>query len=103
MIGGMQAVVEGTEALDRLPLHRLRRDDLDGVAQLLLEAAAVAHQGAAGAEAGDERRHLVELVEDLQRRAVVVGHRVGRVPVLVGHVVGGVGLGHLERQVHRAV
>src|SRR5262249_35924513 len=51
---------------------------------------------AAGAEAADEGRHLVELVEDLDRGAVVVGARVGLVAVLVGHVVPRV-LGHLQR------
>ena len=49
-----EAVVERAQALDRLALHRLGGDDLDVVAELLLEAPAVAHQRAAGAEAGDE-------------------------------------------------
>ena len=53
---------------------------------------------------GDERVDLaVELLEDLRRRPVVVGARVGRVPVLVGHVVRGVGGGHLERHRDGAV
>ena len=37
------------------------------------------------------------------RGAVVVGERVRLVAVLVGHVVGGVLLGHLERELDRAV
>ena len=83
-----EAVVERAQALDRLALHRLGRDDLDAVAELLLEAPAVAHQRAARAQAGDERVDLaVELLEDLERRAVVVRERVGLVAVLVGHVV----------------
>src|SRR3954463_10302012 len=50
-------------------------------AELLLEAAAVAHQRAARAEAGDERVDAaVELLEDLGRRALVVGARVREVP-----------------------
>ena len=79
-----EAVVERAQALHRLALHRLGGDDLDRVAELLLEPAAVAHQRAAGAEAGDERADLVELLEDLERRAVVVrvagwpGCRTGR-------------------------
>ena len=99
-----EAVVERAQALDRLALHRLGGDDLHAVAELLLEAAAVAHQRAAGAEPGDEGVDLpVELVEDLERRPVVVRARVGLVAVLVGHVVRGVGGGHLERHRDRAV
>ena len=45
----------------------------------------------------------LELVEDLRRRALVVGARVRLVAVLVGHVVGGVAVGHLQRQLDRAV
>ena len=97
-----EAVVERAQALDELALHRLGGDDL-GLRVVLLQPPADAHQRAAGAEPGDERGHLVELVEDLDRGAVVVGARVGLVAVLVGHVVGGVGLGHLERQLDRAV
>ena len=51
----------------------------------------------------DEGRHLVQLLEDLHRRAVVVGVGVRLVPVLVGHVVGGIALGHLERHRHGSV
>ena len=54
-------------------------------------------------EPADERGHLVELLEDLGRGALVVGARVGLVAVLVGHVVGGVASGHLQRQLDRAV
>ena len=70
-----EAVLERAQALDRLALHRLGGDDLDLIAELLLEPAPVAHQRAAGAESGDERRDLVELLEDLERGPVVV--RVG--------------------------
>src|SRR3954471_16710807 len=99
-----EAVVEGAQPLDRLALHGLGGDDLDAVAELLLEAPAVAHQRPARAQAGDEGVDLpVELVEDLRRGAVVVRERVGLVAVLVGHVVRGVGLGHLEGHGHRAV
>jgi hypothetical protein len=65
---------------------------------VLLQPPPHPHQGAPGAEPGDEGRHLVELVEDLDRGAVVVGPRIGLVAVLVGHVVGEVGGCHLERQ-----
>src|SRR3954447_22494183 len=49
-----EAVVQRAKALDVLALERLRRDDL-GRRVVLLEAAAVPHQRAAGAEPGDER------------------------------------------------
>src|SRR3954468_17546997 len=92
-----EAVVERAQALHGLALHGLRGHDLDRVAELLLEAPAVAHQRAARAEAGDERRDVaVELLEDLDRGALVVGARVRRVAVLVRHVVRGVLLGHLQ-------
>ena len=87
MISRDEAVVERAQALHGLALHRLGGDDLARVAELLLEAPAVAHQRAAGAEPGDEGADLVELLEDLLRRAVVVRERVGLVAVLVGHVV----------------
>ncbi len=54
-------------------------------------------------EPADEGGDLVELVEDLLRGALVMGTRVGLVPVLVGHVVGGVGFGHLEGELDGAV
>ena len=97
-----EAVVERAQALHQLALHRLGRDDL-GLGVVLLEAAAVAHQRAARAEAADEGSDRIELIEDLRRGAVVVGERVGLVAVLVRHVVGGVGLGHLQRQLDGAV
>ncbi len=96
-----EAVVEGAQALDQLALHRLGGDD-QRLRVGLLEAAAVAHQGAAGAEAADEGGDLVELVEDLDRGAVVVGQRIGLVAVLVGHVEAGL-LGHLQRHLDGAV
>ena len=46
---------------------------------------------------------LVELLEDLERRAVVVRERVGLVAVLVGHVVRGVVLGQVEGHLDGAV
>ena len=98
-----EAVLERAQALDGLALHRLGGDDLDVVAELLLEPAGVAHQRAAGPEPGDERGDLVELLEDLERGAVVVRQRVRLVAVLVGHVVRGVLLGHVERQLDGAV
>ena len=101
MIGGMKPSSRERSPCDQLALHRLGGDD-QRLGVVLLEAAAVAHQGAAGAEAADEGRDLVELVEDLDRRAVVVGERVGLVAVLVGHVVGG-SVGHLERHLDRPV
>src|SRR3954469_3827544 len=44
-----EAVVERAQALDGLALHRLGRDDLDRVPELLAQAPADAHQGAARA------------------------------------------------------
>src|ERR671914_312938 len=67
------------------------------------ETPAVAHQRAAGAEPGDEGRDLVELLEDLGRRAVVVRVRVRLVAVLVRHEVRGVRPGHVERHLDRAI
>src|SRR6185503_12383431 len=52
---------------------------------------------------GHERGDLVQLLEQLRRRAVVVRERVRLIPVLVGHVVRSVLLGHLERELDRAV
>src|SRR3954451_22175439 len=49
-----EAVVERAQALHGLALHRLGRDELDGVAQLLLEPAAHAHQRPARAEPSHE-------------------------------------------------
>ena len=46
---------------------------------------------------------LVELVEDLDRGAVVMGAGVRLVAVLVGHVVRGIGGCHLERQLDGAI
>src|SRR6266480_84202 len=47
-----EPVVERAQPLDRLALHRLGGDDLDPVAQLLLEPAAVAHERAPGPQTG---------------------------------------------------
>ena len=103
MIGGMKPSSSERRPWTGLALHRLGGDDLHGVAELLAQPPAVAHQRAAGAEPGDERGDLVELLEDLRRRAVVVRVRVRLVAVLVRHVVRGVRAGHLERHRDRAV
>src|SRR5439155_12461975 len=55
---GDEAVVQRAQPLHRLALHRLGRHDLDGVAERPLQPPARAHQGAAGAQPGDECRHL---------------------------------------------
>ena len=91
MIGGMKPSSSERRPCTGSPCIGSAATILIVVAELLLQAAAVAHQRAAGAEAGDERADLVELLEDLRRRAVVVRARVGLVAVLVGHVVRGVG------------
>src|SRR3954466_3128647 len=85
------------------PLPPLRGPHLPRVAELLLEAPSDPHQRAPGAQPGHERRDLVELLEDLRRRAVVVRERVGLVAVLVGHVVRRVALRHVQRHLDGAV
>ena len=50
--------------LHGLALHRLRGDDRDAVAEFLLEAARVAHQRPARAEARDESVELISLDPD---------------------------------------
>src|SRR5581483_4657995 len=97
-----EAVLQGAQTHDLLALHRLRGDYL-GLRVVLLEPAADPHEGPAGAEAGDERRHLVQLLEDLHRRALVVAARVRLVPVLVGHEVARVRARELERQLDGAI
>ena len=87
MIGGMKPSSSERRPCTGSPCIGSAATILTRVAELLLEAPAVAHQRAAGAEAGDEGGDLVELLEDLERRAVVVRERVGLVAVLVGHVV----------------
>jgi len=86
MIGGMNPSSSERRPCTGSPMHRLGRDDLHGVAERLLQAPPVAHQGAAGAETGDEGGDLVELFEDLEPRCrCSVAPGVGLVAVLVGH------------------
>ena len=62
----------------------LGADHLDG-GIALLQVAARPHDGAAGAEAGDEVRDpAVRLLPDLGARGLVVGERVALVEVLIG-------------------
>ena len=103
MIGGMKPSSSERRPCTGSPCIGSAATILTRVAELLLEAPADAHQRAAGAEARDEGGDLVELLEDLGRRAVVVRGRVGGVAVLVGHEVARVGGGHLERHLDRAV
>src|SRR5437899_11780457 len=58
---GDEAVVQRAQPLDGLALHRLGRNDLDRVAEGLLQAPAGAHQRPPRAQPGHERGHLVEL------------------------------------------
>ena len=97
-----EALVERAQALDLLAGQRLDRDDPD--ARLLLaEVARDAHQRPGGAEAGDEHVDLGAVREDLRAGRLVVGQRVGRVPVLVRHheplVLGHEVLGQRDRPV----
>lgn len=94
MIGGMKPSSRSA-VLDVLTLHRLGGDDL-GLGVGFLETPTVAHQGAAGAEAGHRGADRIEFLEDLDRGAVVMRVRIRLVAVLVRHVVLRV-LGHLER------
>ncbi len=103
MIGGMKPSSSERRPCTGSPCIGSAATILTAVAELLAQAAADAHQRPAGAEAGHERRDLVELLEDLRRRAVVVRQRVRRVAVLVRHVVRGVLGGHLQRQLDGAV
>ena len=103
MIGGMKPSSSERRPCTGSPCIGSAATIFTRVAVLLAQAPAVAHQRAARAEAGHERRHLVELLDDLRRRAVVVRVRVRLVPVLVGHVVRRVGRGHLQRHRDRAV
>src|SRR3984893_3818258 len=69
MIGGMKPSSRDRRPctrspLSRLALHRLGRDDLDALAERLLQALAVAHQRPARAQPGHERGDLVQLFED---------------------------------------
>ena len=63
-----------------------RRHDLN-VRVVLLQAAADAGEGAAGAQPGHEGVHLGKIAQDLEAGSLVVGAGVGLVAVLVGHVV----------------
>src|SRR3954468_14739576 len=103
MIGGMKPSSSERSPCTGSPCIGSAGADLHAVPELLLEPATVAHQRPAGAQAGHEGGDLVELLEDLERRAVVVRVRIGRVAVLVGHVVRRVGLRHLQGHGDRAV
>ena len=96
------ALVEVAQALDLLAQRRLDRDHLDGRV-LLLEEGAHAHQGAAGAQPGDEVGDLGAVAPDLGAGGLVVGPGVGLVGVLVEEgpvrVLGGQGLGPAHRAV----
>ena len=84
MIGGMKPSSSERRPCTGSPCIGSAATIFTRVAELLLEAPAVAHQRAAGAEPGHEGGDLVELLEDLGRRAVVVrapgwpGCRTGR-------------------------
>ena len=84
MIGGMKPSSSERRPCTGSPCIGSAATIFTRVAELLAQPPAVAHQRAAGAEPGDERGHLVELLEDLERRAVVVrvagwpGCRTGR-------------------------
>ena len=76
MIGGMKPSSSERRPWTGSPCIGSAATILHGVAELLLEAPAVAHQRAAGAEAGDERGDLaVELLEDLRAPCRCSGRR----------------------------
>src|SRR5690606_29247500 len=68
---GDEALLERAEALDHVAGVRRRGDDAD-VRLLLLEVAAGAGEGAAGAETGDEHGGLGQVAQDLGAGALVV-------------------------------
>ena len=98
-----EAVVERAQALHGLALHRLGGDDLDASPSSSLKRRPLPISVPPVPRPATKAAIVVELLEDLGRRAVVVGGRVGLVAVLVGHVVARVGRGHVERHRDRAV
>src|SRR5947207_9077236 len=79
-----EALIERTQALDQLAGEWLGGDDPDarlGAPQVSPDA----HQRPARAESGDEHVDLRAIGEDLRAGRLLVGPRVGLVPVLVRH------------------
>ena len=96
------AVRQRAQAVDEVALERLGRGH-DQIRERLPEPVPGAHEGAAGAETGDEGVDLREGVGDLGARPLVVRAGIGLVSVLEGHEPARVPLGHLQREPHRAV
>ena len=96
------AVGERAEPHHGIAGKRLGSGD-DDVRERLAQPLARPHQRAARAEPCDEHVDAVERLGDLGSRALVVGARVGLVPVLERHEVARVALGQLERQADGAV
>ena len=61
---------------------------------MLLQAAAHAHQGAAGAQPGNEHVDVGQGFDDLRTGGLVVGVGIAGVPVLVQHEIVAAPLGH---------
>ena len=81
---GDEALVEVAQAVDQLAVPRLGRDD-PHLGLVLAEEPADAHQGAGGAEPGDEVGDRRQVGEQLGAGALVVREGVGLVAVLVEH------------------
>jgi hypothetical protein len=91
------AVVERAQSHHGIAGKRLGGRD-DEIGEALSEPVAGAHQRAPGAEAGDQRIDAVERFGNLGAGPLVMGARVGLIPVLERHEVAGVGGGHLQRE-----
>src|SRR3954462_11673364 len=88
MIGGMKPSSRERSPWTGSPCIGSAATDFSGSADPPPRGGPLAPPGApAGGAPRHERRHLVELLEDLERRAVVVRVGIGLVAVLVGHVV----------------
>ena len=95
-------VVEAAQALHLLARRRLDSPHLHR-RRLLLEIAAHAQQGAAGAQPGNEVGDIGHIGQDLGTSGAVVRVGIGLVPVLVEHGPVGVRLGKLVGELHGTV